>query len=283
MTFNLKIFFTKIKDRYESLKVWDRRSRNYHLMFPPNSPSKEDIEIYREQFIGIKTSCPVLVLGVTPQLRSALSDIFERVILAEFSRKMYFSTLKRMKQEVLEKENFLWTDWLNLTKALSFSAVDLVVGDLVFMQLSPGDREAFLDNIFKILKPGGFFISRIKMYNSFWRDVNPYDITHDLYEKGEPLSRFLLYRFGDKVLNTENFSFRVNDIMPLFAEAVRDSQDAKEKESVISAMNYYKETDGNITRSYFPKTYFDSWISQRFDIAKVSYSSDYEESEFYQI
>lgn len=283
MAFNFKNFFTKIHDRYKSLRAWDLRSRNYHFILPPNGPSEEDLKLYREQLSDIKISGPVLILGVTPQLRDVLSDIFENVILADFSRIMHLSTLARMKPEVLSKETFIWTDWLNLAKALGPSAVELVAGDLVFTQISPDDREAFLNNIFKILKPGGFFVSRVKLHNSFWRSVSPYDIVHDLYERGESLTKFTLHRFGDKVLNEKNFSFRVNDFLPLFTEAFNVSRDIEERELILSSMDYFKKIDGNVVRSCFPKTCFNSWVSERFDIVKISHAGDYPESDFFPI
>lgn len=283
MAFNFKNFFIKIRDRYESLKAWDYRSRNYHLMLPPYSPSEEDTRLYREQLADIKVSAPALVLGVTPQLRAVLSDVFKSVILADFSRKMYLSTLEMAKPEVTGKETFLWTNWLNLSRALGPDSVDLVAGDLVLMQIGPRDREAFLDNVFKILKPGGFFISRVKIHNPSWRSVSPYDIAHNLFKKDEPLQKYILHRFGDKVLDEKNFSFKIDDILPLFVEALNDSQDAKERESILFAMRYFKRTDDNMVRSYFPKDFFDSWISERFDIVKISHAGDYEESEFYPV
>lgn len=277
-----KDFFLKFYDNFKTLQSWNRIAGYYDLLIPPSIPSSQDLAFYRHWLEKTADFRSVLILGATPGLRRLMADFDCKVTLVDFSRKMYKAVSKDMSQEILAKEEFIWGNWLNLKKAFRRIPVDLILGDFVFMQIRPQDRQVFLDNLCAVLKPGGLFFTRVKLHNPRWRNVRVLDIvrlsSENLVYKKFRLSPLLLYRLGDKILDSMDFSFRTKNFVMLLQDAFNQTDDPEEKDRIFYAMRYYSDID--MIRSYFSKEAFEKLVSPTFEILEVSYSHDYDEWEF---
>ena len=274
--------FLGFLNRARTKMAWDRIAEYYDLSMPPNAPSSEDAEFYREYLKTISPGKRILILGVTPQLRALMSDFEGEIIIADFSKKMYRSTQKILDNKIFDKEKFIWADWLNLKKILAPARVDLVMGDFVFMQIAPKDREKFISVIGSILKPDGLFVTRVKIHNPYWVKKEPLEIikanmSSELF-KQSGIDSLLIYRFGDKILNLTDYSFESKDFVFLLKAALAKVSDTHEKNHILRMLNHWSRV--NMLKSYFPKSYFESLIALEFKIVDICYSNDYEESEF---
>ncbi|OGD29608.1 hypothetical protein A2833_02245 [Candidatus Azambacteria bacterium RIFCSPHIGHO2_01_FULL_44_55] len=281
----LKEFFSRIAADIHALSAWEWGASSYGNIMVPSRPSEGDLKNYERVIdAAIDNSNRVVVLGTTPQIRNMLAGFNGEIMIADFSQKMYRVTESRVTSAVLAKENFIRANWLHLSSIVPRGSVDLVVGDLVFNNIHPEARDKFVNMIGSLLKPGGIFLTRVKLHNSRWHSADPIDIVKLCLRSmpaGSLYSPFMIYRLGDKILDGNNFSFRSRDFEPLLRAALAVAVDSTEHAHILRSIWNYKNID--MTRSFYPKSFFESLVEKQFKLENALIANDYEESEFFPI
>jgi SAM-dependent methyltransferase len=127
---------------------WAQLSQRYHEWTPPLIPSREDVEMYRNQLKGRERT---LLLGVTPTLiplASAAVDHNPRII------------------EMIHPDAILG-DWGDLPFGSDF---DAVIGDGC-LTVFQGTSAAFFQQVKKVLKKGGRLVMRTFIAPESKRDL----------------------------------------------------------------------------------------------------------------
>jgi hypothetical protein len=150
-------------------KKWDNTNVKYwqENLRPPWRPSPGDIKNYKA---GLKIAAPlknILILGATPELRNLAGSFGVRPWIIDSSRKMVSEMSKLVSPSAARREKIVVSNWNNLNNLRSLKGInfDVILGDLVFRLINPEKRGAFLGGVAKLLKPEGFFISRIHFIN----------------------------------------------------------------------------------------------------------------------
>lgn len=100
-----------------------------------------------------------MILGCTPEFREMLARFQCPVYLIDVNPEMKLSMdLLISRKNVNEK--FIESDWLSLDQKIPAGSVDIALGDFVTNNIDYANRSIFLGNIKKVLKKGGYFISR---------------------------------------------------------------------------------------------------------------------------
>lgn len=125
----------------------------------PSRISPREVEKYREWLRELKGDRPMraLVLGVTPEIRDALNGFGYETTSIDINLEMILAMNSLLKvknpDEVLIRAN-----WLD--SSLKDGYFDVVVGDAVLPNIPWKERGRLLSEVKRLLKPGGFFITR---------------------------------------------------------------------------------------------------------------------------
>jgi len=123
---------------------------------PPSRVSKDEASKYKELLEKYKAKT-ALVLGVTPEIREALAELNYKTTCIDINPEMIKAmdsvlTVKNPNEQVINEN---WLD--NTLKDKSF---DIVLGDAVFPNVPWAQRTNLLNQVIRVLKPGGLFITR---------------------------------------------------------------------------------------------------------------------------
>lgn len=111
-----------------------------------------------------KKSPWVLVLGATPELRDLALKLGATTLAVDISQDMLESMTVIMKYKDDPKNLMAKTDWLKIGKIFQPATFNVVLADVSLNQVPPEKHDQVLKNVFLLLKPGGFFITRNFIY-----------------------------------------------------------------------------------------------------------------------
>lgn len=146
--------------RYFQRKHWEEISDDWENLKPPFRPSGEDLAHYKKliEFCAPRAK-RILLLGSTPELRDMLGDIFEKIIVVDFSKFVMKSLSRFLKSDKKRNETLIQYRWEKLN-FLFHDFFDIVIGDVVLDQFPPKEESIFLVSVRDILKRDGRFIMR---------------------------------------------------------------------------------------------------------------------------
>lgn len=174
----------------------------------PGRPCPEDLEMYREIFNQLRPQ-KILILGATPELRDLACEVTrEPIAIADLSLVMLHEMARFVKKADPYKEQWYFANWLSLP--VSRGSYDLVIGDYSVKQVAPHQRPALLEEIRRILTPGGFFLTRNHFINPRWQNSPLDDIAEKLAEYGitdEEMKQIIMYRLYDRWVDQETEAF----------------------------------------------------------------------------
>lgn len=161
--------------------TWKEYAKTWAKYTPPARPSKLDVAVMEKHiksFIKTNKKSPVvLILGATPEFRDLCTRQNCRTVLVDSSKYMKRAMNLLIKKKN-KKESFVLSDWLLIDKKFSKNSFDLVLGDFVTNNIPYQKRTRFLNNINKLLLPGGYFISRnfvsLKKFKTLKKIMNRY-------------------------------------------------------------------------------------------------------------
>lgn len=160
-------------------KKWERMARLWKEFSKPGRPSKGDIKnffLLAEAILAGKKSPKILVLGSTPEVRDMLFYFREKlkakIVCADMTKDMYLAMRGFVKKKN-KNEVFIETNWLKISDKIKNSSIDLVIGDFVIGNVGGFEKE-LLNEISKILKKNGYFITRAQIIDGIKLRKNLY-------------------------------------------------------------------------------------------------------------
>lgn len=145
---------------YPHRAYWEQQVNRWGRAVPPLRPSKGDLQIYRTFFRRGVPNRRILILGSTPEIRDLISEeAGAEVYIADFSGRMPADMLRFTKNTNPQNERWVAANWLELPFPTKF--FDVILGDVVLHQLTPSFEQIFLEKMRSLLKPEGFFITRL--------------------------------------------------------------------------------------------------------------------------
>ena len=146
-----------------SVEKWKALAQSWSDVGPPASPSDQDLNIYSRYFELASTQVQetadgALMLGCTPSLRAAISDLAIPLTCVDISMDMLESTTTTSGGSY-PKERLVCQDWLELD--LKGSRFLAVVGDKFLDNVPYPDWSKLKDRLLRHLVPNGFLITRV--------------------------------------------------------------------------------------------------------------------------
>ncbi len=142
----------------EPWQVMAERWEKYYT--EPGRPTKGDLAAYRKfikQAIKGKNQPRVLVLGATPELRDLLYELKCEVTIIDAAAAMV-QAMTGLKKHRSAPEKVVISDWID--NPLKADYFDVIVGDIILANIPRQKQPEFLRGLARMLKPGGYFISR---------------------------------------------------------------------------------------------------------------------------
>lgn len=140
-------------------KKFAERWQKYYR--PPGRPSREAIKNYRiylkQAIKGLKRNPKVLIFGSTPELRDLCYEEKCDTTFADINLEMILA-MSELTKHKNEEEIILRGNWLDLPLAENY--YDVAMGDIVLSNVPWEKRRCFLQQIQKILKVKGYFITK---------------------------------------------------------------------------------------------------------------------------
>ncbi len=148
---------------------WEKIAQAWQKMTSPARPSLGDVQIYGkfiQQIIKSNRHYRVLVLGSTPELRSLVLrlGLLKKIdlYLLDLNSTMIYAMSAFLEIDKA-KERQIIGDWLNTPFKDQY--FDIVLGDEILINVAEKDRDRLLQQIYRILKFDGAFITRASHVN----------------------------------------------------------------------------------------------------------------------
>ncbi|MBI2635314.1 MAG: class I SAM-dependent methyltransferase [Parcubacteria group bacterium] len=139
-------------------KVWSGYAKGWGDRWSPWRPSSGDIGVY-QALAEEKLSGRVLLFGATPELRDLIAQNGGDIVLIDICPEMVGAATKFLNHSNPKNETWIIADWCEMP--FSSDYFDLMIGDFMWWLLSVPRQKTLRDQIARILKPGGNFVSRI--------------------------------------------------------------------------------------------------------------------------
>lgn len=203
------------EDVQKTSAPWKQIADMWRTYFtPPSRVSQDEAKKYEEWLREIKKGrrgrMKALVLGVTPEIREALTELGYETTCIDINKEMILAMDSILKikdpNEVIINE-----DWLN--NSLEDNAFDVIIGDCVLSNVKWEERDKLLAEVGRVLKPDGIFITR---FFSIPRE-KPFKTIDELLEyfsKKEPNHRSAL----ELVFELQIFCYNSEDHQGTFSE-----------------------------------------------------------------
>lgn len=259
---------------------WDARYKGAGPYLSPWVPSKDDVLLY-EQYIESLPYVPkkALILGSTVKLRKMLSGLGIPYIVADQSSTMLMRTAHFLNEEMVGKEMWVKSNWLDLPFQNEY--FDVVLGDLVFMQFLSDEQDNFLSKVKNLLSEKGVFITRVHTVDSkVSKDVR--EIIKDVIEE-ESNEDIMMNRIMAQLFEKcgDLTSGRVNHLKAI--ELLKKYKPETQIEDIV-----VKRAIEHWSWSYLDYSFQDerdvlNRFGQHFSLVERKHVDDYKEAEWYPV
>lgn len=152
------------KKQEKFAEPWKNIAAVWKSLKHPARPCKKNIRDYKkfiDEVIAKKKFARVLVFGATPELRDILAQYHNiEITIVDFNIEMILGMTELMKyKEKTSREIWLKSDWLKAP--LKENHYDVLLGDALFQNLPRLKHPFFVEKCYKLLKRGGYFITRL--------------------------------------------------------------------------------------------------------------------------
>jgi len=283
---NIFTAYEKAQFRRAMRNIWfSRGPQNFLSVSPPTRPSPADIRNYDSALRSVaERNTAALVLGATPELRTVAAGIFRAVYVADFSDRMIATTQDSVPENIRKHERIIISDWQNLRSRIA-GDFDAVLGDSVVKQIHYSERERFIANIASLVRPGGYFLTRIRLRSPKWAVASIGDILKEglsLATTGtsgaDRITLFRLYdAYADDMTQTV-FLFKHKDAI---RRAVSGLQPEDQKAEVIHTI--LAQSSLRVRWSHIWRKELERITSPYFRIAGEYQASDYEDADVFSL
>lgn len=283
-----------VKNFKSHQKKWSDFANIWKNVTKPGRPSKQDLKNYsrlvKNSIKDISSNPKIVILGSTPEFREMFFKNKNLQVLCVDMTKEVYKAMTELVRNHNPKEKFIKVNWLNISKKIKPEYADLIIGDYVINNVG-GFEDKFFKEIVKILKPGGFFITRQQIGSKNIKKVtNMFSELKRLTGKArrrELTCKEAANCFADNIilhtwhLNNNSkisLSYIKNDIRKLEKDVSNSSDRVLKK-----VFNIYKITYGAIEDKYWidlTKAKIEKIMKKYFKVRKILYSHDYEIAKF---
>ncbi|MBR9699150.1 class I SAM-dependent methyltransferase [Candidatus Woesearchaeota archaeon] len=146
------------------------------ILSPPPRPSKQAIELYRKGIEKIKPS-HIVILGSTPELRDLAAEYDCKVTVIDINKE-FNEAMNSILKKKNPKEETIIQDWIEIS--LLENSVDVVLSDIALENVMAINHPLFLENLVRILKKDGLWISKMEVIPNDWQFLD-FDQVLDYY------------------------------------------------------------------------------------------------------
>lgn len=168
--------------------TWDQVAESYSIFVGPCRPSQDECRVYGtliKKWLKNNNKPRILIMGSTPELRRMVYTLEfsfgAEVYCLDVSPDMY----KAMSQFIMKfpgkREKFVTGSWLGTKFRDGF--FDLVMGDEVICNIRSEKHQELFQEISRILKKDGLWITRHDVITKEMRKNNPHKILLELAKK----------------------------------------------------------------------------------------------------
>jgi len=122
----------------------------------PQRPSPGEVALYKGALGDVDEA---LLLGATPEIRSAARELGTRLVVADLSE-LFYSSMERLVEGDPGGETFVNAGWTEMQLDRQFG---LVMGDGALNMLAPDLQQRFFDSISRHTAPGGRLLLRVSL------------------------------------------------------------------------------------------------------------------------
>ncbi len=239
----------------------------------PHRPSVNEQQIY-SKFLGEAAERgddpKMIVLGVTPELRKLGHKHGYQVTCVDFSP-MFITAMDILMGEEGEKDIIVRCNWLETP--LPRGQYDVVVGDGSMNMVELKDWERLLKIVHDLLKPGGYFVTRILVGME-----DPISLLDALKRFGKQLFRYPERYVGSlwyTTITPENTfgSYRLRE--PL--EKLRENGDITDDE--FNTISVWVGRAGKIDVYMIKQNHFEEILSKYFQVKGFDYDKELHDAE----
>lgn len=277
-----------LKHEYHVRLSWDRRSAGWGRFLSPEAPSTNDIANYFSLLQDITQedlkNPRILILGVTPEIRQIASDFSDDITLADFSLGMIKMSYRQIPLTISPNEKKILINWFNLKKLFVQQQFDVILGDLIFQEIMPASMDYLLDTLRKILKPDGFFITRVSHYNPKWNSHDAHSILYDgidhFFEKfDDSIISDAVYKLYNHFLDPKSLTVKRAALINLLTQEYEKSID-QEKRKTLAILKLKAGRDSTCW-TLWPEKEFNDHLLGYFKVLSNRFSEDYDQNEYY--
>lgn len=263
----------------QSTKFWHKSiADQWKLYQPPVRPSKSEIKIF-EGFMKRKgLDKKVLVLGATPELRDLAHKLKAKVTICDISLTMMMTMVDLMKYKKKAKDE-IWirSDWLEAP--LKYNHYDYVIGDFVVSNIPFKLQNDFFKKIKSLLKPGGYFITRMEIVDHTKKSKVEEIIEEYVDKKSVNINEFC-FAIQLAIFDKRNYQIsieRAKKVMRKYLRKLKGEKYRKAKK-LFSLFNFYYP--GKKVWWCPPKKILDKMIKRYFKILKIKLGNDHKFVEY---
>lgn len=270
------------------IQMWNELGKDYCKLVIPNRPSPEDCQNYGlliNQVLKNKEKPKILVMGSTPELRSLLYTYTclqkARVYCLDFSENMYRAMTDFIAKTKL-KEKFIKGNWLKT--GIKDDFFDLVVGDEVICNVPVNDHTKLFQEVRRILKKGGFWITRHNFYLP--NKIKPKtiilkavkDVVQGKYSFQTTSNYFYILLFYNLVQKNKQRRVNMAEETREMEKTYKNLKDGPDKRALKALIGYFKENWSSIFTYYWyvlSKKDSEKELKPFFETKKILYARDY--------
>jgi SAM-dependent methyltransferase len=130
----------------------------------------------------------VLVLGSTPEIRKQLGVKGVSAVVMDKSKEMYYGMMRFVEAISLEQERFVQRNWMKADKVFNKDYFDYIFADLALRNIDASLQPKFLKKISDLLKPQGYFITRVHFINENVTGRDEGRLIKECFSKSDGLS-----------------------------------------------------------------------------------------------
>lgn len=274
-------FLGSLKDIRE---IWSRYAQGWSDRRSPWRPSPKDIDIY-QALAGEKLGGQVLLLGTTPELRDLIARNGGKITLIDICPEMISANSKFLRHSKPENENGIIADWCQAPFPDNY--FDLVIGDFMWWLLSVPRQSILRNQIARILKPEGNFVSRIHFCNRALAGQNIEEIiknnlprlNHDNSNRSQ-LREMIISKIVDATADFRTKRLNIKTAIPIFEKLIIETADESLRSFIEEVFSHCKNRTDWTAQT---KEEIFACLEEKFFIVDEKFASDYEDAEFFPI
>lgn len=267
---------------------WARTEKIWDKYRSPFRPSQDDIKNYFYFAKNLNINSKVLVLGSTPEIRKRLGVKGISAVVMDNSKEMYHGMMRFVKTISLEQEQFVQRNWMNADKVFKKKYFDYIFADLAFRNIDASLQPKFLKKISNLLKPQGYFITRVHFINENVTGRNEGGLIKECFSQSHALSGpeiegMVVSRlfdcctdFRSKIIDRKKMKRQVAACLDNLAE---DTLEAEILANILA--KWSGDSKRNWTQR--PETVIKQFFAAQFNSIDKNISEDYLDAAYYPI